>query len=118
MNVNVEVTKHFKREAKRFFTKFASLKNELLELKEKLMLNPTFGTSLGSNAFKIRLAVQSKGKGKSGGLRIITFLDTEIIGIVEQETNRVTKVYLFSIYDKSEVETITQKRNKRVNRKY
>ncbi|MBS4028588.1 MAG: addiction module toxin RelE [Ignavibacteriales bacterium] len=109
MNVRVAVTKNFKREAKRFLKKFASLKRELFELKEKLMLNPPLGTSLGLNAFKIRLAVQSKGKGKSGGLRVITFLDTEIIGIVEQETNKVTKVYLLSIYDKSEIETLTQK---------
>ncbi len=40
---------------------------------KKRVDNPTSGTSLGHNLYKIRLAIASKGKGKSGGARVITF---------------------------------------------
>lgn len=62
------------------------------------MANPAQGQSLGQNAYKVRVAVKSKGKGKSGGLRVITYLITE-----EQE------IYLLTIYDKSEMENIDNK---------
>ena len=66
------------------------------ELNEILVLNPTAGTSLGSNAYKIRIAIKSKGEGKSGGGRIITY-------VVSAEK----EVYLLTIYDKSELDTIS-----------
>lgn len=56
------------------------------------------GTPLGRNCYKIRLAVSSKGRGKSGGARIITNI------VISEET-----VYLLSIYDKSEKENLTDK---------
>ena len=65
-------------------------------LVEKLEKNPTLGTPLGHQCYKIRLAVASKGKGKSGGARVITYL-------VSDESI----VYLISIYDKSEQVTLT-----------
>jgi hypothetical protein len=63
-----------------------------------LELKPDEGTPLGNNFYKIRWAVSSKGKGKSGGVRIITYVK------ILQNT-----VYLSSIYDKSERENITDK---------
>lgn len=59
------------------------------------MESPSLGTSLGNNCYKIRLAIASKGKGKSGGARVITHF------YVENNT-----VFLLSIYDKSEQENI------------
>ncbi len=78
--------------------KFPSLKNEYATLIIKLKTNPAFGTSLGNDCYKIRLAVASKNKGKSGGARIITYL------IVEDTT-----VFLLTIYDKSEQDNISDK---------
>ena len=72
MSFNVELSDHFKKEAKRLSKKYRSLKTELGVLFEELELNPTLGTALGSDVYKIRLAVASKGKGKSGGARVIT----------------------------------------------
>ena len=60
--------------------------------------NPIQGTSLGRNCYKIRLSIASKGKGKSGGARIITNI------VIANET-----VYLLSIYDKSDKENLTDK---------
>ena len=72
MNFNVELTDHFKKEAKRLLKKYPSLKTELKELIEELEKNPELGTPLGNNIYKIRLAIALTGKGKSGGARIIT----------------------------------------------
>jgi len=56
------------------------------------------GTSYGSNIYKIRLADHSKGKGKSGGFRVITY--------VIEETADATNIYLITIFDKSEEASI------------
>jgi len=61
--------------------------------------NGAQGTPLGNGLFKARLEVKSKGKGKSGGMRIISYQD--IILASENST-----VYLVSIYDKSEASTV------------
>jgi hypothetical protein len=98
MSYNVKTIAVFERQAKRLVKKYASLKKELWDLSQQLSKTPTQGTPLGSNCFKIRIAVASKGKGKSGGARIIThFLVTD------------ATIYLLSIYDKSEQNTVTDK---------
>jgi hypothetical protein len=81
---------YFDKQFKRLLKKYPSLKSEITELINSLKNNPSLGTSLGNNCSKIRLAISSKGKGKSGGERVITF-----VTIIEQ------KLFLLSIYDKS-----------------
>ena len=46
----------------------------MAELFIELEQNPTLGTALGNDIYKIRLAIASKNKGKSGGARILTFV--------------------------------------------
>lgn len=70
----------------------------MLELEEELEERPEQGAHLGHGLYKVRLAITSKGKGKSGGARVITFLLTE-----DRE------VYLLSIYDKSDYDTVDVK---------
>ena len=89
----------FTREAKRLGKKYSSLEQELKHLFAQLAANPTSGTPLGQNCYKIRLKIASKGKGSSGGARVITC----VVAVAET-------VYLLSIYDKSEQETIADKR--------
>jgi hypothetical protein len=72
---NVIPTPFFENKYKRLSKKFPSLDNELAQLEQKLLSDPRIGTSLGANIFKVRLA--TKDKGKSGGLRIITYLIDE-----------------------------------------
>ncbi len=60
-------TPEFLIEAKKLSKKYSSLKNDITELAAQLAINPAQGTPLGKNAYKIRLAITSKGKGKSGG---------------------------------------------------
>lgn len=92
----VNTIPRFEHEMKRLAKKYPSLKAEYQELIEALKQNPKKGMSLGHNLYKIRLAIASKGKGKSGGARVITYLKTE-------DNN----VYLLSIYDKGERSTIS-----------
>ena len=101
MKTNVSITKSFLKQAKRLIKKYKSLKNELEQLETELLRKPQMGTPLGNNSFKIRLAVKSKGKGKRGGLRVITYLD-----IVIYEDKKVNELYLLSIYDKSQTDNI------------
>ena len=98
MSYNVIPGEKFKKEAKRLIKKFPSLKQELSELGKLLSVKPDSGTSLGNNTFKIRVAVKSKGKGKSGGARVITYI------ISENE-----EICLLAIYDKSEFDSIDDK---------
>lgn len=104
MKVNIIVTPNFQREAKKLLKKYRSLKSELAELAEQLEENPKMGTVIGEDTYKIRLAVKSKGKGKSGGMRVITYVELEVI-----ENEEKTDVYLLSIYDKSKYENISDK---------
>ncbi len=93
----------FKKEAKRLIKKYPSLKSELDELGEALSSQPTIGTALGNEIYKIRIAIRSKGKGKSGGARVITYI------ITSQK-----EVYLLTIYDKAEFDTIDDKTLRRI----
>jgi len=107
VKVIVRITKNFKKEAKPLLKKHRSLAKDILALEKELMVTPMLGTPIGKNIFKIGLKITSKGKGKSGGARVISLVETNLIGIVEQTTLEEITVNLLSIYDKSEVATIT-----------
>jgi len=61
-----------------YIKKYRSLKDELKGLSEELESNPRKGALIGEDTYKIRVAVKSKGKGKSGGMRIITYVHFEV----------------------------------------
>jgi len=71
MSFKVDTIASFRREAKKLIKKYPSLKNELVNLVNQLSINPNTGTPFGNNCYKIRLAIASKGKGKSGGARVL-----------------------------------------------
>lgn len=97
MSYNVYPTPYFKKQFKRLLKKYPSLKDDLRELSQKLVINPKTGIPLGHEIFKIRMSIGSKDKGRSGGATIITFIVTE---------NK--EVYLIFIYDKNQLENITK----------
>ena len=103
MKCEVRTTDNFEKAAKPLLKKYKSLKKELHELESELVGSPASGTSLGHNIYKIRLAIKSKGKGKSGGARVIAYLELETA--VDEET---MTIYLLTIYDKSKVDSISQ----------
>jgi hypothetical protein len=98
MSYRIEALPYFKKRAKRLIKKFPSLKQELADFGLRLSDDPKQGSPLGQNCFKVRLAIKSKNKGKSGGARVITHV------YVTQTT-----VFLLDIFDKSEQSSITDK---------
>lgn len=98
MGNKVVATSVFKRKVKPLLKKYKTLGDSLLELEKKLIQNPFLGVSYGNNVFKIRLADPSKGKGKSGGFRVITYL-------VNHSFNSIT-IQLITILNKSEEDSI------------
>lgn len=107
MSYSIELSANFKKEAKRLTKKYPSLKTELAELFTELEETPTIGTPLGNNIYKIRLAIASKNKGKSGGARVLSFIK------VTQTT-----VLLFSIYSKGAIDNLTDKEIKELIKAY
>ncbi len=103
MSYNIIPIEKFKKEAKRLVKKYPSLKKELIELTTLLKSTPSAGTSLGNNVYKIRISIKSKSAGKSGGARVITYVVTE---------NK--EIYLLTIYDKGELDTIDNKTLRRI----
>jgi hypothetical protein len=103
MNFEVIVTEPFERKFKRLSKKYKSLKSDLKPLVESLVETPEQGVPLGKDCYKIRLAISSKGKGKSSGARIITLV-------------RILKgrVFLMDIFDKSEQPNISDKELQRL----
>lgn len=98
MSYKVITIPRFEKDLKRLVKKYPSLKNEFIALVLSLKKQPEQGTALGSNCYKIRLSIASKGKGKSGGARVITCLQ-----VLD------TAIYLLTIYDKAEQENIPDK---------
>jgi mRNA-degrading endonuclease RelE of RelBE toxin-antitoxin system len=101
MSFAVDTTKGFEREAKRLMKRYVSLHHDIGELIDSLEQQPHQGDSIGHGCYKVRLAIRSKGKGKSGGARVISCV------VAVRET-----VYLLSIYDKSEQESLSDTRLK------
>ena len=98
MNFDIIPTPYFERAFKVLAKRHKSLKKDLLDLSNSLKENPFQGVELSPGIRKIRMAITSKGKGKSGGARVITYtvIAAEMAGTV----------YLMCIYDKSDYSTV------------
>ena len=98
MPINISATPVFKKQFARLYSKYPSLADDIEKLKESLLIMPVQGISLGHDLYKVRLAIKSKGQGKSGGSRVIT-----CIKLVEN------KIIMVALYDKSEQDTMAVK---------
>ena len=93
----VILTAFFKRRFKELKKRHRSLDADVLELVGSLEHDPVQGTPIGKDCYKIRLAISSKG-GKSGGGRMVTY-----VRLLQG------KVYLLTIYDKTDQDSLTTK---------
>jgi hypothetical protein len=109
VKISIRITNNFSKAAMPLLKRYASLPNDLLLLEKELLENPRLGTSIGKDIYKIRLKIKSKGKGKSGGGRIISLLETDVIVYEERFFEEEITVNLISIYDKSEISNISEK---------
>ena len=80
--------------------KYASFEQDYMLLLDELRSNPFVGTPLGEGVRKVRMTISSKGKGKSGGARVLTYS-------VNKESDDEIKVTLMSIYDKSRISNVS-----------
>lgn len=76
--------------------RYVFLSADLAVLLAELQVAPQSGSPLGQSCYKVRMRIKAKQTGKSGGARVITCIK------LVQDT-----IYLLTIYDKSEQETIT-----------
>ncbi len=98
MEVNIELGPEFKRQFKRLAKKYHSLRDDIDVWRKDIIANPLMGDDLGGGVRKIRIAIAAKGKGKSGGARILT-LNVQ----VSEDGMNVT---LLTIYDKGEISNV------------
>lgn len=98
MNFEIQTTSYFDTEAKRLAKRHRSFIDDLQDFQKSLLENPYQGTELTPGIRKIRLTIDSKGRGKSGGARVITFnyLVDEKKGVV----------ILLLLYDKADASSI------------
>ena len=99
MNYTVKLYDTFKKQFKRLYKRYRSLEADTDLLVESLLQNPYQGADLGRGLRKVRMTISAKGKGKSGGARVITL----ILAYSEEEA----EIGLLYIYDKSERESLT-----------
>jgi len=98
MNFEVIATPEFERQAKVLAKRHRSFKSDLRTFIESLENNPFQGDELTPGLRKIRMAISSKSRGKSGGARVITYT---VVADVESG-----RVYLMNVYDKSDYSTV------------
>lgn len=91
MTYKVVVTSEFAREAKRVAKKHIGIKADIAKLIADLTNNPTMGTPLGHDFYKIRMSISGTNKGKSGGARAITYV------ILNQETVLLTEIFILKV---------------------
>lgn len=100
--VSITYTEEFKRMAKAFAKKYRSFEKDYATFLAYLEANPFCGVSLGHDVYKTRMAIASKGKGKSGGARVLSYN----VKMINPDCVRIT---LLSIYDKSELDNVSDK---------
>lgn len=98
MKITVYFTPSFNKRYKKYKKKYQSIDDDLNLFLENMTDN--IPVDLGGGICKYRLLVKSKNKGKSGGFRIITL---ELL-VTESDKD----VTLISIYDKSELASISK----------
>lgn len=98
MNFELQTTSYFDSEARKLVKRHRSFIDDLQEFRDSILANPYQGVEISPGIRKIRLAIDSKGRGKSGGARIITFtyLVNEKDGVV----------ILLLLYDKADASSI------------
>ena len=101
MNWTIDFTTEFSKGAKVLKKRYKSFMKDLEEFKDSIISNPFQGIELVPGIRKVRMTIESKGKGKSGGARVITL--TYYISAEEG------KVHFLLIYDKSDADPIVVK---------
>ena len=77
------------------------MRQDFAGLLESLRREPQQGVDLGRGLHKVRMAISSKGKGKSGGARVITFTV-----VISQQDAVLNLLYIYDKADKASISEI------------
>lgn len=99
MEVIIYTENEFKRQLKKLAKKYHSIIDDYEAFLKDLEENPFQGSNLGNGVRKIRMAIESKRKGKSSGARIISYHVQQVEGVIQ--------IDLLTIYDKGEIENVS-----------
>ena len=95
-NYKIIPTTIFMSQAKKLAKKYSLIKDDFAALAKQLKKDPTTGNdSLGKDCYKVRMQITGKQSGQSGAARVIIE-----VKVIEK------KVYILSVYDKSDKGTI------------
>ena len=100
MKVRIGYLDEFKRGAKALRKKYPSFESDYKIFLKELEADPFSGEPLGHHTYKYRMAIASKGKGKSGGSRVLTYN-------VQQQANDEILITLMTIYDKADISNVS-----------
>lgn len=100
MKVDFKYLPEFEHRAKNMAKKYKSFIRDYDAFLDALEKDPYQGVSLGGGVYKTRMAITSKGKGKSGGARVLTYNAKKI-------SPEMIVITLMSIFDKGEIENVS-----------
>ena len=100
MKVVFDYLDEFERGAKALRKKYPSFESDYDTFLNELEANPYGGESLGQHTYKNRMAITSKGKGKSGGARVLTYN-------LQRQSDDEVLITLMTIYDKSDIDNVS-----------
>jgi len=100
VRVTFKYLEEFERLAKDLKKKYKSFKEDYNSFLDELEKNPFGGEPLGHHTYKNRMSIASKGKGKSGGARVITYN-------VRKLSDDEVVITLMTIYDKSDISNVS-----------
>ena len=100
MKVHFNYINEFERRARFLAKKYKSFQTDYETFLNSLETDPFQGISLGKNVYKTRMAISSKGKGKSGGARVLTYN-------IKKVKPEILVITLLSIFDKGEMENVS-----------
>ena len=98
MNLEFVPSDYLATELKKLAKRYRGLADDYEAFLDSLKENPKQGTEIAPNIRKIRMPITAKGRGKSGGARVITYNAI----VAEQEG----KIYLLLIYDKADASNV------------
>ncbi|MDE5808566.1 MAG: type II toxin-antitoxin system RelE/ParE family toxin [Muribaculaceae bacterium] len=104
-----DYTPEFLKAAKTLSKRYRSFKDDVKALCEEITKKPDLGDDLGNGVRKLRMAIKSKGKGKRGGARVISFM---VAMDIDKDTN--SKVTLLYVYDKSDMENVSENKIRQI----
>ena len=98
MSFEIITSEYAERMIKKLSKRYRSFDGDIKAFRESLKADPMQGVEIAPNIRKIRMAITSKGRGKSGGARVIT-----LNALVADHGGTI---FLLLVYDKADAASV------------